>query len=49
MTEGKFAAPAARVAPTIPIAHGGPSGRYEHMREQAFIYAFILDRLGMND
>lgn len=27
--------------------HGGPSGRYAHLREQAFIYAFILDRLGI--
>ena len=26
--------------------HGGPSGRYEALREQAFRYAFVLDRLG---
>lgn len=49
MMEDKPAPPAARVVPTIHITHGGPSDRYEHMREQAFIYAFILDRLGMND
>jgi oligopeptidase B len=27
--------------------HGGPSGRYEYLRERAFTYAFILDRLGL--
>lgn len=26
--------------------HGGPSGRYARMRETAFEYAFLLDRLG---
>lgn len=25
--------------------HGGASGRYEHLRERAFEYAFIIDRL----
>jgi oligopeptidase B len=28
--------------------HGGPSGRYERMRETAFEYAFLLDRLGLS-
>ncbi len=27
--------------------HGGPSGRYDRIRELAFEYAFILDRLGI--
>ena len=27
--------------------HGGSSGRYERMREWAFEYAFVLDRLGL--
>jgi oligopeptidase B len=26
--------------------HGGPSGRYDALRETAFDYTFILDRLG---
>ncbi len=26
--------------------HGGASGRYDALREQAFRYAFILDALG---
>ena len=25
--------------------HGGPSGRYEKLKEKAFEYAFILDRI----
>lgn len=25
------------------VGHGGPSGRYERLKEQAFIYAFIID------
>lgn len=29
--------------------HGGASGRYEAIKELAFEYAFILDRLGLND
>jgi oligopeptidase B len=28
--------------------HGGSSGRYDHLREQAFVYAFVLQQLGMN-
>jgi oligopeptidase B len=28
------------------VGHGGPSGRYDSWREEAFILAFILDRLG---
>jgi oligopeptidase B len=27
--------------------HGGSSGRYERMKEWAFEYAFVLDRLGL--
>jgi oligopeptidase B len=27
--------------------HGGPSGRYERWREEAFVYAFLLDALGV--
>ena len=27
--------------------HGGPSGRYDAWRDEAFIYAFILDALGL--
>jgi oligopeptidase B len=27
--------------------HAGPSGRYERWREEAFVYAFILDVLGL--
>ncbi len=29
--------------------HGGPSGRYDAWRDEAFVYAFILDALGMSD
>ncbi|MGH8933718.1 MAG: S9 family peptidase [Egibacteraceae bacterium] len=28
--------------------HGGPSGRYDAWREEAFVLAFILDRLGVS-
>jgi oligopeptidase B len=27
--------------------HGGPSGRYDYLKEIAFIYAFVLDTLGV--
>ncbi len=27
--------------------HGGPSGRYDAWRDEAFVYAFILDAVGM--
>ena len=27
--------------------HGGASGRYDHLREDAFDYAFILNQLGI--
>ena len=27
--------------------HGGSSGRYDHLREDAFDYAFILTQLGI--
>ena len=26
--------------------HGGPSGRYDAWRDEAFVLAFVLDRLG---
>ena len=29
-----------------PAGHGGPSGRYDHMRDRAFDYAFALDEIG---
>jgi oligopeptidase B len=29
--------------------HGGSSGRYDALREQAFRYAFILDQLGIRN
>jgi oligopeptidase B len=29
--------------------HGGASGRYDNLREQAFRYAFILNHLGMRE
>ena len=27
--------------------HGGPSGRYDAWRDEAFVYAFILDAVGI--
>ena len=29
--------------------HGGPSGRYDSWREEAMVYAFVLDALGLVD
>ena len=29
--------------------HGGPSGRYDAWKDEAFVYAFILDALGIAD
>lgn len=29
--------------------HGGPSGRYDAWRDESFVYAFILDALGLVD
>jgi len=29
--------------------HGGPSGRYDAWRDEAFVYAFVLDALGLTD
>jgi oligopeptidase B len=31
----------------LAAGHGGPSGRYARIRERAFEYAFLLDRLGV--
>jgi oligopeptidase B len=28
--------------------HGGASGRYDHLREVAFDYAFILGQMGLS-
>ena len=33
----------------LSAGHGGASGRYEAMHEQAFIYAFLLHRLGIHE
>jgi oligopeptidase B len=30
-----------------PAGHGGQSGRYDHLREVAFEYAFLLSQLGL--
>jgi oligopeptidase B len=30
-----------------PAGHGGPSGRYDKLRETAFDYAFLLTQLGV--
>jgi protease II len=29
--------------------HGGASGRYDRLKEQATIYAFVLDRLAIKE
>ena len=29
--------------------HGGPSGRYDAWKDEAFVYAFILEALGLSD
>ncbi len=29
--------------------HGGPSDRYEYLKETAFVFTFILDRLGLRE
>jgi oligopeptidase B len=31
-----------------PAGHGGKSGRYERLREVAFVYSFVLSQLGLN-
>jgi oligopeptidase B len=31
----------------LEAGHGGPSGRYSRLREVAFRYAFVMDRLGL--
>ena len=33
----------------LSAGHGGPLGRYDALREEAMKYAFILDRLGIQD
>ena len=45
-------ADAAGRAPTVTelgAGHGGPSGRYDAWRDEAFVHAFILDALGLAD
>jgi oligopeptidase B len=32
---------------TMAAGHGGPSGRYDALREEAFAYAFILGQMGI--
>ena len=32
----------------LDAGHGGASGRYDHLREIAFDYAFILTELGVS-
>ncbi len=29
--------------------HGGASGRYDHLREQAFEYAWLMSQVGINN
>ena len=29
------------------VGHGGPTGRYDSLRETAFEYAFFLDAVGL--
>ncbi len=29
--------------------HAGPSGRYDAWRDEAFVFAFILDALGLGE
>jgi oligopeptidase B len=29
--------------------HGGPSGRYDAWKDEALVYAFLLDALGLAD
>ena len=31
------------------VGHGGPSGRYDSWREEAYVLAWILERLGLSD
>jgi oligopeptidase B len=33
----------------LAAGHGGASGRYDHLRERALDYAFILDQLGIGE
>jgi hypothetical protein len=33
----------------LDVGHGGASGRYDHLREIALDYAFILTQLGLVD
>ena len=32
-----------------PAGHGGASGRYDRIRENAFDYAYFLTQMGIND
>jgi protease II len=29
--------------------HGGPSGRYDNLKEQAFVTAFVPDQIGVRE
>ncbi len=52
----KWVARLRAVAPSVPVllktemgaGHGGPSGRYDAWKEEAFVMAWILDRLGLH-
>jgi len=45
-TSGEGDAPLLFRVETGAGAHGGPSGRYAHLRYEAEVYAFVLDALG---
>jgi oligopeptidase B len=47
----RAASPATRVLlrTELGAGHGGPSGRYDAWKEEALVYAFLLDALGLAD